>query len=174
MQYVVLVDPNDTTLGVEEKLLAHQKGLLHRAVSVFILDRSNRLLMQQRALSKYHSPGLWSNTCCGHPEVGESPLAAANRRLVQEMNITCDLVRIGGFMYRAEVGDDLIEHEYDHVFLGYSDNDPEVSREEVEAFEWVTLDELTRDMKANPDRYTKWFPEALSYLTSQGHWVAVS
>ncbi|MEP6507890.1 MAG: isopentenyl-diphosphate Delta-isomerase [Gemmatimonadales bacterium] len=171
-QYVVLVDKNDQTLGAEEKLLAHEKGLRHRAVSVFILDRSNRLLMQRRALSKYHSPGLWSNTCCGHPEVGESPLDAAKRRLAQEMNITCDLERLGGFMYRADVGDDLIEHEYDHVFLGYYDRDPEVASEEVESFAWVTLVDLTSDMKTKPDRYTKWFPEALSYLTSQGYWVA--
>ena len=174
VQHVVLVDEDDNALGTEEKLRAHEKGALHRAVSVFVLDDANRLLIQQRAFSKYHSPGLWSNTCCGHPEPGESPLAAANRRLFQEMNISCDLVRIGGFVYRADVGDGLIEHEYDHVFRGRYNRDPEVASDEVEAFRWITLEDLTADMKTSPDRYTKWFAEALSYVTSQGHWVSIT
>jgi isopentenyl-diphosphate Delta-isomerase len=170
LQQVVLIDENDQALGVEEKLAAHQQGLLHRAVSVFILDHSNRLLMQQRALGKYHSAGLWSNTCCGHPEPGETPLDAAKRRLRQEMNIDCDLVRVGGFVYRAEVGNGLIEHEYDHVFVGRYDNDPVVASDEAETFAWVTFDDLNADVEGNPGRYTKWFPEALSFLTSQGFW----
>ena len=102
--------------------------------------------------------------------MGESPIDAARRRLREEMNISCDLAQVGGFVYRADVGNDLIEHEYDHVFVGHYDGDPDVADDEVEAFAWVTLEELTADMEANPDRFTKWFREALSYLTSNGHW----
>src|SRR5919205_4313288 len=121
---LILVDAQDRELGVKEKLQAHVEGALHRAVSVFVFDGGGRLLLQKRAPTKYHSAGLWSNTACGHPRPGESTLAAARRRLREEMGFDCELREAFQFLYRAELDGELVEHEYDHVFVGVHDRDP--------------------------------------------------
>ncbi|MCT4622015.1 MAG: isopentenyl-diphosphate Delta-isomerase [Schleiferiaceae bacterium] len=156
-EYVILVDEQDNELGLMEKIEAHEKGVLHRAFSVFILNSKNQLLLQQRALHKYHSPGLWTNTCCSHPRKGESNLAAANRRLMEEMGMEADLEKLLDFVYRAEFENNMIEHELDHVFIGNSESDPVINPEEVAAFKWMDLDELRKDIKEQPQDYTPWF-----------------
>lgn len=156
MEQVILVDKNDVPTGQMEKLEAHQKGLLHRAFSVFIFNSKNELLLQQRAKGKYHSAGLWTNTCCSHPRMGENNLDAANRRLDEEMGMTCDLKYAFNFLYKADFEDGLTEHELDHVFIGYSDVQPIINREEVESFRYTSLDSLQEDIKNHPNHYTSW------------------
>lgn len=156
MEQVILVDKNDVPTGQMEKLEAHQKGLLHRAFSVFIFNSKNELLLQQRAKGKYHSAGLWTNTCCSHPRMGENNLDAANRRLNEEMGMTCDLKYAFNFLYKADFEDGLTEHELDHVFIGYSDVQPIINREEVESFRYTSLDSLQEDIKNHPNHYTSW------------------
>jgi isopentenyl-diphosphate delta-isomerase len=160
----VLVDRSDRELGTEEKLRAHQTGALHRAVSVFLFDAEHRLLLQRRADGKYHSAGKWSNTCCSHPRPGETPLAAAARRLTEEMGIACDLAPAFSFIYRADLGDGLVEHELDHVFIGAFDGTPEPDPREVQAWEWMPLSAVAADCDKNGDRYTRWLPLALAEL----------
>ena len=143
---VVLVDENDTPVGTADKLEAHQAGLLHRAFSVFVTDGENKVLLQQRAHGKYHSGGLWSNTCCSHPAPGEDVLAAAHRRLLDEMGLRCDLAFVFRFQYRAELAGGLIEHELDHVFLGRIAEDPSADPEEVQAWRWAPIQELADDL----------------------------
>jgi isopentenyl-diphosphate delta-isomerase len=157
MEQVVLVDRNDTAIGVDEKMAAHLQGKLHRAVSVFVFDSRGRLLLQQRAAHKYHSGGLWSNTCCGHPRPGESPQVAASRRLREEMGLDCELRRSHTFQYRAEFSNALIEYEYDHVFLGRSDAEPRQNPAEVSAWRWIEVPALVQEMADEPDRFTYWF-----------------
>lgn len=161
---VILVDVNDSVLGTEEKLRAHESGVLHRAFSVFLIDAGNRVLLQQRAIAKYHSPGLWSNSCCGHPRPGEDTRTAAARRLVEEMRVTCDLVSAGRFLYRAELGNGLIEHELDHLFVGRFTGDPDPAPEEVDQWAWMGWPALVDDCVKRPDRYTAWLPKALTAL----------
>lgn len=156
MEKVILVDRNDVPHGQMEKLEAHKKGLLHRAFSVFIFNSNNELLLQQRSKGKYHSAGLWTNTCCSHPRVGENNLDAANRRLDEEMGMTCDLKYAFNFLYKADFEDGLTEHEFDHVFMGYSDVEPVINNDEVERFRYINLESLKKDIKLNPDRYTSW------------------
>lgn len=165
-ELVVLVDASDRELGTMEKLEAHRRGVLHRAVSVVIFDRSGRMLLQRRASTKYHSPGLWANSCCSHPRAGELPLAAAHRRLAEEMGITCDLDAAFAFCYDADVGAGLREHEYDHVFIGTSDAAPQPNPAEVA--EWRFVDERTmRDELARwPERFTPWFPILVRHLAA--------
>jgi isopentenyl-diphosphate delta-isomerase len=160
---VVLVDAEDRAIGTAEKLRAHQTGELHRAVSVFVLDEKGRVLLQRRAAGKYHSAGKWSNTCCGHPRPGEDPRAAAERRLREEMGVTCGLRSVGYFVYRAEVGG-LVEHELDHVFIGEFDGEPNANPAEVDDWAWMGLRELRADCAARPERYTVWLPLALASL----------
>ena len=155
---VILVDDADQPLGLCDKLDAHRRGLLHRAVSVFAFDASGRLLVQQRALGKYHSGGLWSNTACTHPRDGETLHAAARRSVREELGVDVQqLQQAFAFTYRAEVGGGLVEHEYDHVFTGLVTDAVRPVPGEVQAAEPMDLDELVRDVEARPERFTPWF-----------------
>lgn len=154
---VVLVDPNDRELGVMEKLEAHEKGLLHRAFSFFIFNSKGEWLLQQRAWEKYHSPGLWTNACCSHPRRGESPADAATRRLQEELGVYCQAKPIFKFLYRSEFSNGLIEHELDHVLIGYSDTLPEPNPAEVAAYRYVSLSDLEYELKQYPANFTVWF-----------------
>ncbi len=156
-EYVVLVDKNDQPLGLMEKMEAHIKAELHRAFSIFIFNSKHELLLQQRALSKYHTPGLWTNTCCSHPRDGESLEEATSRRLMEEMGMTTQLVEAFSFLYKADVGQGLTEHEFDHVFIGYSDQKPAINPEEVESWKYDSMSNIKKDIEQNPDRYTVWF-----------------
>ena len=158
---VILVDEQDRELGSCEKLRAHAEGALHRAFSVFVFDRKGRLLLQKRAGGKYHSGGLWSNTACGHPRPGEETAAAARRRLREEMSFDCELREAFSFLYRAELSGGLVEHEYDHVFVGTFEGSPVPDPSEVEDWDWVTLDELRRRLREEPARYSRWLKLAV-------------
>lgn len=140
-----------------EKMEAHEKALLHRAFSVFVINNKNQLMLQQRALHKYHSGGLWTNTCCSHPRDGESNLEAAHRRLQEEMGFDCPLKKITDFIYKAELDKGLTEHEFDHVFVGNYDQEPILNPEEAAAFKWMDVHEVATDMQKNPNIYTEWF-----------------
>ena len=147
MIQVQLVDNQDNPIGVMEKLLAHEKGELHRALSVIILNSKKELLLQRRALGKYHSPGLWTNTCCSHPYPGEDALEAAKRRLQEEMGMSADLKFLFKFLYKCDFDNGLIEHELDHVFIGTTDETPHLNTDEAMAFSWVSIEELETNMK---------------------------
>ena len=157
MENVVLVDREDREIGVMEKMEAHEKGLLHRAFSVFLINEKGEILLQQRALHKYHSGGLWTNTCCSHPRPGESLEAATQRRLMEEMGISCEMWSLFSFIYRKDFSNGLTEHELDHVFLGRFDGEPVINREEVESWKYMHPDEINADIAQNPDAYTAWF-----------------
>jgi isopentenyl-diphosphate delta-isomerase len=161
---VVLVDADDHEIGTAEKLRAHQTGELHRALSVFVFDGTGRVLIQRRAVGKYHSPGKWSNTCCGHPRPHEGSREAAERRLREEMGVTCTLRPAGRFVYRADLGNGLVEHELDHLFVGEFNGDPVPNSEEVDEWAWTPIAELRSDCATRPDRYTVWLPLALASL----------
>lgn len=156
-EFVVLIDNDDNQLGLMEKMQAHQQAVLHRAFSVFVFNENNEMLLQQRALSKYHSPGLWTNTCCSHPRDGESYLAAAQRRMMEEMGMQCDLTEKFHFIYKADVGQGLIEHELDRVFMARSNQTPIINKEEVESWRYVSLKDVRDDMNVHPECYTEWF-----------------
>lgn len=163
-EMVLLVDEHDRELGRAPKSQVHRTGERHRAVSVFLFDDRGRTLLQRRADGKYHSPGLWSNTCCGHPRPGESAMDAARRRLREEMGIECELTHVATFEYRAEVGQGLLEHEVDHVFRGTFLGAPTPDSEEVGGWKWENLDAVKADCAANPADYSAWLPLALSRL----------
>jgi isopentenyl-diphosphate delta-isomerase len=154
---VILVDTDDRPLGTMAKLEAHRRGLTHRALSVIVRDRNNRLLLQQRATGKYHSGGLWTNTCCSHPRPGEDTADAATRRLEEEMGFVCPLTLLFSTHYRAEVSNDLIEDEVVHVFGGRFDGTPDPDPDEVASWCWKAADEVARELDAHPDLYTVWF-----------------
>ncbi len=156
-EQVILVNEQDEVLGSMEKMQAHENGLLHRAISVFIFNSKKQLLIQQRALHKYHSAGLWSNTCCSHPRPNESTAAAAQRRLIEEMGMVTTLVHRDEFIYKVSLEKGLTEHEYDHVYIGTCNEEPMLNPEEVMDYKWVTLEELNKDLLAHPDNYTHWF-----------------
>ena len=156
-EMVILVDKHDNQLGLMEKIEAHKKAVLHRAFSVFILNDNNELLVQQRALSKYHSPALWTNTCCSHPRDGESVLDAGARRLKEEMGFETNLDSLLSFIYRAKFDNGLTEHEFDHVLFGYYNDDPSINKLEVMDWKWVNLDFLKNDIITNSELYTIWF-----------------
>lgn len=169
MTDVVLVDEQDRALGVCEKQRAHVEGVLHRAISVFILDADgSRMLLQQRAHAKYHSGGLWSNACCSHPAPDELPMDAAHRRLKEELGFDCPLEFAFTFIYRAEVGASLVEHELDHVFIGRCNGVAHPDPDEIAAVEWVDVSEVRHDVVANPARYSAWFSIALRELAARG------
>lgn len=157
MEQVILVDENDCQVGLMEKQAAHVNPHLHRAFSIFIFNSKGELLMQQRALSKYHSPGLWTNTCCSHPRDGETLTEATSRRLMEEMGMTCEMHEVYTFIYMAPVGQGLTEHEFDHVWIGRSDETPQINREEVESWKYVSLSDLKVDIQLHPELYTEWF-----------------
>ncbi|MHC8327944.1 isopentenyl-diphosphate Delta-isomerase [Pseudomonas sp. LB1P83] len=156
-EFLILVDRQNRKKGIAEKLQAHQLGLLHRAFSIFIFDSKGRLLLQQRAFGKYHSEGLWSNTCCGHPRPGERTAAAAKRRLSEEMGITCQLRKVFTLIYREPVSNQLIEYEYGHIFVGTCDCEPVANPEEANDWQWQTLSELPACIAAAPETFTVWF-----------------
>lgn len=161
VEYVILVNNNDQSLGAMEKMEAHEKGVMHRAFSVFIFNNDGEMLLQKRADEKYHSPGLWTNTACSHPRTKEKTIDAAHRRLIEEMGFDCDIEEAFSFVYKANVGAGLIENEFDHVFIGYSDAIPKPNPDEVSDFKYVDFDWLLEDIEANPDGYTVWFKIAL-------------
>ena len=165
MEYVVLVDESDRQTGLMEKQVAHVTPHLHRAFSVFIFNSKGELLLQQRALSKYHSPGLWTNTCCSHPRAGETLEEATSRRLREEMGMACEMHEVYTFIYKAPVGEGLTEHEFDHVFIGQSDDLPEINREEVESWKYMSLDDLKEDIGCHPECYTEWFKITFEEMT---------
>jgi len=164
---VILVDENDVERGSAEKLRAHAEGVLHRAFSVLVFNPRGEVLLQRRAAEKYHSGGLWSNTCCGHPRPGEETARAARRRLREEMGFECELTPLFGFRYRVELADGLSEHEYDHVFVGRYDGDPLPDPGEVEAWRWAGLDAVRRDVLHASERYTYWFRLLLERLPAR-------
>lgn len=163
-EQVILVNERDETTGVEEKIKAHLLGALHRAFSIFVFNADGLLLLQKRASTKYHSKGLWSNTCCGHPRPGESIEQASRRRLWEEMGFRCEIKESFAFIYRAEVDNDLIEHEYDHVLVGNFDGNPDPNGDEVDDWKWVDLMTLKLDMRESPENYTYWFRISLDAL----------
>lgn len=154
---VILVDNKDNQVGLMEKMEAHEKGLLHRAFSVFVFNDKGELMLQQRAAQKYHSPLLWTNTCCSHQRDGETNIEAGKRRLQEEMGFVCDLEEIFSFIYKAPFDNGLTEHEFDHVMIGKYNDNPAINREEVEAFKWMKLEEVKVDMEFQPQMYTAWF-----------------
>lgn len=154
---VILVSTNDTNIGTMEKLQAHRDGLLHRAFSVLILNEQGNMLIHQRALNKYHSAGAWSNACCGHPRPGETTQAAAERRLYEEMGFTVPLKKLYHFTYRTELGNGLIEHEFDHVFLGFYNETPFPNPNEVANWKFVSINYLQQQLKINPEQFSFWF-----------------
>ncbi|MBN2173356.1 MAG: isopentenyl-diphosphate Delta-isomerase [Bacteroidales bacterium] len=156
-EFVILVDPDDHPIGKMEKMEAHKKGVLHRAFSAFIFNENSELIMQQRAFSKYHSPGLWTNTCCSHPRENEKTEAAVHRRLREEMGFDCTVEKAFHFTYKAEVGHGLTEHEFDHVFIGYTTEKPDINPEEVNDWKYMSMQEIRKDMSLHPDYYTVWF-----------------
>lgn len=156
-QQVILVNEKDQPVGTLGKMEAHRLGVLHRAFSVFIFNNKGEMLLQQRAMKKYHSPGLWTNTCCSHPFPGETASQAANRRLTEEMGFTASLQPIFEFTYRAEFSNGLIEHEYDHVFAGTYEGQVLPNPEEVNDCCYKTLEEIADSLLTHPDKYTPWF-----------------
>ena len=166
--FVILVDEHDTQIAVREKLDAHRAGVLHRAVSVFATADDGRVILQRRAPGKYHSGGLWSNTACTHPHPGESTEDAARRCLRNEMGIDCELRRAFAFTYRAAVGNGLIEHELDHVFVGRFDGTPRAAQAEVTEWRYETPAGLTRALEVAPHEFTAWLPLAWALLLERG------
>ncbi|TAK47224.1 MAG: isopentenyl-diphosphate Delta-isomerase [Xanthobacteraceae bacterium] len=159
--HVILVDQTDNEMGIAEKMAAHRTGQLHRAISIFVFDSAGRLLLQKRASAKYHSGGLWSNTCCSHPRRNERSADAARRRLQEEMGIDCEVLKVFDFIYRAEFSNGLIEHEYDHVFFGHYDGDPRPNPKEAEDWKWADLTELSADVKKHLGSYSFWLAKCL-------------
>ena len=156
-EQVILVDSRNRELGAMDKTEAHQRGILHRALSIFIFNSKGELLMHRRAMGKYHSSGLWSNTCCSHPRPGEKVADAANRRLQEEMGMKAGLTELFYFIYKAELENGLYEHEADHVFVGKTDADPKPDKNEVMEWKWMDVTAISADMDANPTNYTIWF-----------------
>ncbi|MEH2920294.1 isopentenyl-diphosphate Delta-isomerase [Samsonia erythrinae] len=154
---VVLVDENDKPTGVMEKQEAHMKGALHRAITVYIFNSRQQLLLQQRAAGKYHSGGLWSNTCCSHPAPGEGTLQAAHRRLYEEMGLRCALTPMFTLNYRLPLDNGLIEHEFGHVYFGVTDETPQLNPDEVSDYDYQSLTQIAARMAAVPDQFTSWF-----------------
>lgn len=172
-EYVVLVNENDEQLGLMEKQQAHVAGLLHRAFSVFVFNSNGETLLQKRAEGKYHSPGLWTNTCCSHPRENETYKEAAHRRVKEEMGFECELEEKFHFIYKAKLDNDLYEHELDHVFVGNFEGEILINEEEVSDFKWISMEELISDIDSNPEKYTAWFKiifkEYLAKLQYEGY-----
>ena len=156
-EFVILVDENNKELGLMEKQEAHQKAVLHRAFSVLVFNDKGELLLQQRALNKYHSAGLWANTCCSHPRANEETIEAAHRRLMEEMGFDCELTEKFSFVYKAPFDNGLTEHELDFIFTGVFNGTPQINSEEVNTYKWMGLDEVVIDADKNPNNYTAWF-----------------
>jgi isopentenyl-diphosphate Delta-isomerase len=156
-EMVILVDKEDREIGTMEKIEAHRNPILHRAVSVFIVNSEGEWLLQQRALDKYHSNGLWTNTCCSHPRPGETSRETALRRLQEEMGIKADLEELFQFIYRERLDNNLTEYELDHVFVGKTDEKPNINTKEVLNWKYISYDDLKKDIEKHPENYTVWF-----------------
>lgn len=154
---VILVNENDEQIGLMPKLEAHEKALLHRAFSVFVLNEQNEIMLQQRAHQKYHSPLLWTNTCCSHQREGETNIEAGSRRLFEEMGFKTELKELFHFIYKAPFDNGLTEHELDHVMIGYYNENPDINTEEVEAWKWMKIEDVKTDIQKQPEIYTVWF-----------------
>lgn len=164
---VVLVDQFDHSIGQMEKIAAHEEGVLHRAFSVFIFNERGELLLQQRAANKYHGAHLWTNTCCSHPQWGENVLESARERLIYEMGFDCDLEFSHSFIYRSVVENGLIEYEFDHVFVGYSNAQPRINSEEVQDYQWLSPHQVTEQIATHSDRFTYWFKNAWPVVSTR-------
>ncbi len=156
-EQVILVNENDEQIGLMPKMEAHEKAVLHRAFSVFIFNSNNELMLQQRAAHKYHSPLLWTNTCCSHQRDGETNIEAGTRRLQEEMGFTTSLKETTSFIYKAPFDNGLTEHELDHIMIGYYEQAPVINPDEVEDWKWMPLEDVRTDIAAQPDLYTAWF-----------------
>lgn len=156
-ELVILVDENDRQVGLMPKMEAHEKALLHRAFSVFVFNDQNQLMIQRRAAHKYHSPGLWTNTCCSHQREGETNIEAGKRRLMEEMGFTTSLTENISFIYKAPFDNGLTEHEYDYILLGDYNDEPDINPDEVSEWKWMSLEDIEKDMKVHPEQYTEWF-----------------
>ena len=154
---VILVNENDDQIGTMPKMEAHEKAVLHRAFSVFIVNNNNEIMLQQRAHHKYHSPLLWTNTCCSHQREGETNIQAGTRRLFEEMGFVTDIKELFHFIYKAPFDNGLTEHELDHVLIGYYNEDPVINLDEVESWKWMKIEAIKLDMINNPEKYTVWF-----------------
>ena len=154
---VILVNENDEQIGLMPKLEAHEKAVLHRAFSVFILNSENEIMLQQRAHHKYHSPLLWTNTCCSHQRNGETNIQAGSRRLFEEMGFKVELKELFHFIYKAPFDNGLTEHELDHVMIGYYNDAPVINPDEVESWKWMKIEDVKKDMEIYPELYTIWF-----------------
>ena len=166
-EHVILVDRMDRKIGTEEKLKAHREGKLHRAFSVFVFNSLGELLLQKRSETKYHSGGLWTNTCCSHPRPDETLHGAAKRRLNEEMGFDCELIGLFSFIYHAELENNLFEHELDYVFAGRYDGQPIPNPDEVADWKWMDIEKLKRDVGEHPERYTYWFKLILHRVVKQ-------
>ncbi|MBT0730720.1 isopentenyl-diphosphate Delta-isomerase [Rosenbergiella nectarea] len=164
---VILVDEHDNPLGQMEKLEAHRQGRLHRAITVYIFNTEQQLMLQQRAFSKYHCGGLWSNTCCGHPFPNESTQQAAERRLDEEMGLKLSLKKITQTYYNLPVTDGLVEHEFGHIFTGYTDQLPQLNPEEAENYRFASLSEIEQELVSSPEHFTPWFKTTFPMLAKQ-------
>ncbi len=156
-EQVILVNEKDEPIGLMNKMEAHEKAVLHRAFSVFVLNDKNEVMLQQRAHHKYHSPLLWTNTCCSHQRAGETNIEAGKRRLYEEMGFNAELKELFHFIYKAPFDNGLTEHELDHVMIGYSNEVPSINPEEVESWKWMKIEDIKEDMIQNPALYTIWF-----------------
>jgi isopentenyl-diphosphate Delta-isomerase len=165
-EQVILVDESDRPVGTAPKMAAHQQGLLHRAFSIFVVNQKQQILLQKRAKQKYHSGGLWTNTCCSHPRHGETTLAAANRRLREEMGFSCELEEIFSFTYFAKLDRELSEHEFDHVFLGKFEGEPILNPAEAEDWRWCGMADLQADILINPDQYSFWLKNCVDRVAT--------
>jgi isopentenyl-diphosphate delta-isomerase len=154
---VILVNENDEPIGLMNKLEAHEKAVLHRAFSVFVLNDKNEVMLQQRAHHKYHSPMLWTNTCCSHQREGETNIQAGTRRLQEEMGFTTEIKELFHFIYKAPFDNGLTEHELDHVMIGYCNSEPKINPDEVESWKWMSIEAIKDDIQAQPENYTVWF-----------------
>lgn len=154
---MILVNQNDEEIGTMPKMEAHEKAVLHRAFSVFIMNAKGETMLQQRAAEKYHSPLLWTNTCCSHQRLGESNIEAGKRRLQEEMGFQTDLKELFSFIYKAPFANGLTEHELDHVMMGFFEGDPQINKEEVANWKWMRPEDIKKDIQSSPHEYTAWF-----------------
>lgn len=158
---VILVTERDEPIASMEKLEAHQRGFLHRAFSIFIFNKRGELLLQQRAMNKYHSGGLWTNSCCSHPAPGEETIVAAERRLLEEMGFTTPLEKLFDFVYKASFTNGLIEYEFDHVFAGEYDGPVYVNKDEAMDFAFRSMEDINKEIRKTPVKFSQWFKVAL-------------
>lgn len=164
--YVILVDRKDNEKGIMEKMEVHYNGILHRAISVFICNTKGEWLLQRRSMNKYHSGGLWTNTSCTHPTPGETNTEAANRRLKEEMGMKCSLNELFSFTYLEKLDNELTEHEFDHVFLGITDENPIINTDEVMEWKYIAYNDLKEEIKNNPSDYTVWFKKIVDKVNN--------